>query len=85
MKTFQERQVEAQAIMAELGEDKQNSTHPGIVRFAEILNDFVRDGTGASGYLAINSSKRRIMYALFPEADRPSWVKTMSSPQGPLA
>ena len=84
MKSQQYRHEEAQAIMAQLGEDTQKSTHPGMVRFAELLNDYVREGISASGYLAVTSTKRRIMYALYPEEGRASWVRVMSSPQGPV-
>jgi len=84
MKGLQERHEEAQALMASLGPDFQTSTHPGAVRFAEILNDFVRHGNKSAGYLAVSYSQMRIMYALFPEDDRPSWVKNVSSPQGPV-
>ena len=85
MKSQQQRHDEAQAIMAQLGEDQKQSTHPGAVRFAEILNTFVRTGELATGYMAVTFSKRRIMYALYPEVTRTSWVKVMSTPQGPIA
>lgn len=84
MKSQQERHEEAQTLISSLGPDFQTSTHPGAVRFAEVLNEFVRNGTKAAGYLAVSNSQLRIMYALFPEVDRPSWVKNVSSPQGPV-
>ena len=84
MKSQQERHDEAQAIMAQLGEDQRTSTHPGMVRFAEILNDFVRNGEIASGYMAVTPTKRRIMFTLYPEEGRKSWVRIMSTPQGPI-
>jgi len=84
MKSQAVRHDEAQSIMAQLGEDNQTSKHPGMVRFAEILNKFVRDGTGASGYMAVTASKRRIMFSLYPEEERPSWVRIMSTLQGPI-
>jgi hypothetical protein len=85
MKSQQERQTEANEIMMTLGDDASANNHPGMVRFAEILNNFVRKGEAGSGYMAITYSKRRIMYALYPDAARPSWVRVMSALQGPIS
>ena len=70
--------------MAELGEDTQTSTHPGMVKFAEIINNFVRNAEPASGYMAVTASKRRIMFALYADEERKSWVRIMSTLQGPI-
>ena len=55
-----------------------------MVKFAEIVNNFVRTGEAASGYMAVTQSKRRIMFALYADEERRSWVRIMSAPQGPI-
>jgi len=34
--------------------------------------------------MAVTASKRRIMFSLYPEEERPSWVRIMSTLQGPI-
>jgi hypothetical protein len=63
-KSLEQRLVEVQSIYRQLNDLGLSNEHEGVATFKKIANDFVKDGTSASGSIPLRGLKRKIVYIL---------------------